>query len=240
MRFAVISDLHFGSAAIQAQKPMVSFLERASKPDVDFVAVTGDLTDNGYDGIVTCPCFATWNNAFVGGGKENELGEFDTEFVTPLTIAHKPLYLIQGNHDTYNGASRFPVARYITRRYGNTYYLVEREGVIMAFLDIYPTETIRTWLKTQLTKRKAFENKTPILLFTHYNLMDAFSDWWPEPDKAAFQTLLKDANILGIFVGHNHTSYQYIWQGFHVYSSAGLQYIIADVQDGKLSVQFLP
>ena len=218
---------------------------RAKREDVEWVAVTGDLTDGGRDGIVTCTCLAPFiggNNWFVGGGQDNQLGKLINDFVTPLVNAGKPTYLIQGNHDTYNGAHRYPVADYVRRRHGELYYIVERGGVIFAFLDVYPTGNIRSWLWGELNRRRATEKRTPIVFFTHYNLCDAYSDWWPNDDKEAFYSLFKDANVLGIFVGHNHTSYTYTWKTWPVFSTAGFQYAVADIDplSGRLTVTFEP
>lgn len=236
-RFAVISDLHYGSPAIQKTKPIDAFIKRIAKPDISFVVATGDLTDSGYDGEVSCSCIP-YNTFFSGGSKENQAQECINDFVTPIDSYKKPLYLIQGNHDTYNGASRYPVANYIKKRHGDLYYSIKHENVLMFFCDIYPTSTIRIWMKTELESEKCKENNTPILIFFHYNLCDEFSDWWSENEKNDFANCIQDYNVLGIFVGHYHKTYTYKWNGFNVYSSAGTEYIIATIENNCMTTVF--
>ena len=241
MRFAVISDLHYSNQDIQQSKPIAAFIGRVNQPDIDFACVTGDLTDGGNDGIVTCGCLAPFigsNNSIVGGSMINQLGDFQSHFVQK--ISGKPLYMIQGNHDTYNGANRDPVGDYIARRQGAKHYMVVKEGVLLVFFDVYPDDSQRTWLMAELNTHDAFNKQTPIIFFTHYNFSGLYSDFWSELEKQTFYNMFKSANVIAVFEGHLHQSYTYKWNTWTIYNTAGTQYAIVSYNNNNNNINAQP
>ena len=238
MRFVVISDTHFENAEILSSKPIAAFVRAVqSNVTIDFAVCTGDLTDNGFDGQTSCSCLGSLigtNNILVGGSKTNELKAFIDTVVKPIDATGKHLYLIQGNHDRYNGGSRYPVADFIRKRHGALFYSVVREGVRLLFCDVYPTAAICTWIST-------FATTMPTIFFFHYNLTGDFSEWWTDAEKQHFFNTIKEFTVLGIFVGHQHTSGTDVWNTIPVYLTAGDKFGIATVTNSgvaKLNVTF--
>ena len=234
MKFIVISDIHYTNKDVQQNRPITTFIKRSLQTDIDFAVVTGDLTDNGYDGKITCGClmpFLGKNSSITGGSSVNQLNIFINEFVQPIDEV-KPLYLIQGNHDKYNGASRYPVAEFIKKRYGSTYYRIDKNGIVYLFCDVYPNAEICLWIKNMNL------NINPVIIFFHYNIQDEFSDWWSIEEKSNFAKVIYNLNVMAIFVGHYHKSYTYKWKDIPVYSTAGEFYAVCTVNTGILTVAF--
>jgi len=44
------------------------------------------------------------------------------------------------------------------------------------------------------------------VIFFHYPIHGAFSDWWSKQEKNDFYKVIKDYNVIAILVGHAHTS----------------------------------
>ena len=242
IKFAVISDVHSNNAATQTGKPLVEFVKRVTTDStIDFAVITGDLTDTGQDGVVTCGCLMPLfgaNTSITGGGTENQLKDFVETFVIPIENAKKQIYLTVGNHDQYNGASRYPVNDYVSVKYGGRYYYRMIKDVCFMFCDIYPTAEIRKWMTGVFVKEDLLKNQKPIVLFWHYNLQDEMSDWWSDADKIATAGTIKGFNVVAIFVGHYHVSYTYPWVGIPVYDTAGASFAVCTFVDKALTVQF--
>ena len=145
MRFAIIADVHFPSRAARADTFVKAII---ADPSIEFVVSAGDLTDNGFDGEVTCSCFGRLcpmlkgPNIIVGGGAENQLADYISLFDAPLRAAGKHVFAVSGNTDKYNGGGRYPVDDFIRARHGNTHYIVIRGGVALVFCDVYPDATV--------------------------------------------------------------------------------------------------
>ena len=238
MRFAVVSDPHFGNPARLVTCPIQAFVTAVATSD--FGVVTGDLTDAGYDGTVTCGCLFPLlgaNNAVSGGSLENQLAEFVAAVIEPIQRVGKTVYLVPGNHDQYNGASRHPVNDYIARAHGCTHYAVRRGGILLLFCDVYPSAAVLAWMKGELRSC----GTEPVLLFFHYNFTGPFGDWWTDAEKEAFRLAITGVRVLGIFVGHRHESYAETWNGYAVYSTAGSTFAVCEATTeagGRLSVTF--
>lgn len=236
MRFLVISDLHYG---VEFQKPCIKrFIKQAIEDEsVDFSLVTGDLTEEGLNGKEYCKwleCIIGSNNFLVGGGKQNQLQMLMDNFVTPIDQSNKPLYMIQGNHDKYMGASKYPVRDYLKERYGNTYYSFIIERTMFLMCDVYPTRSISDWIEKTLNA-----TKLPSIIAFHYNLEGPMSDSWNDTDKTYFSNKIKSHNIMAIFVGHLHSSSVSTWNGIPIINTAGNQYAMIDIKDKKLTLNWV-
>ena len=105
--------------------------------------------------------------------------------------------------------------------------------------DVYPNANICEWMTQTFLKLQVVQLNTPVVLFWHYNLEGAYSDWWTDSEKSAFLAVVTCVKVLGIFVGHLHSSYSNLWNGIPVFSSAGSQYALGEIKNGQLSVSFV-
>lgn len=143
LRFAVISDTHFGvPGAKQALEAVIADIPRAGK--LDFVILLGDLTDKGSD------------------------GEFDLA-AAALAELDKKCYVLTGNHDTKFTGTWETVYR---EKFGGARFLFEQSGYLIAGVPSGPyTLTGKEELREEdLEFLARAPGGKPVLLFIHHPL----------------------------------------------------------------------
>jgi len=225
--FILDSDVHYGKArdngprVWKKRNPDNIVLEE----DIDFVVVTGDLTENGYNG-----------KKFLGfhyGGFSDQLKAFRDRYVRPIGEANIPLKLCIGNHDRGRPPYLYqPVFCYVKKRYGGIKYTFDHKGFRFICCGMYPKDT--KWLRKRLSKEK--HN----IIYFHYNVSGAYSDWWSKKAKKRFVKTVKGYPIAAVLVGHDHVSRQYEWEGLNIVMAAGEGYarVTCDSSDGSAEAQF--
>lgn len=229
--FIVDSDIHFTDNIKSGKEwhrdAIIKLIKTLIFP-VKALIVTGDLTDNGYNGVTRNLC--CWK----AGGSERQLDNLINKYIDPIS-KYSNVYLCPGNHDLGDKTVR-PVIKYIKKKHGNLHYGFIINDIRFLCCGIYPDSKVIKWLKTELKNYK----KNKIIIYFHYNIEGEWSNWWKDTEKDAFYNSIIDYkdNILAIFVGHQHNSYNSIWNGIHVVSSAGNQiYVCTYKDDGAFIVE---
>jgi predicted phosphodiesterase len=237
---AIISDLHFGSTEEPSRSNVEHFRNVVIlNNDVKAVIVPGDLTSAGYDGIIKFKwlwrLLGKKNIGCIGGGEVNELGLFKDNFVTPLEDAGKLVLSGYGNHDTYNGAGRYPVLDWIRTKYGSLPYrrdISTAAGPVRIYMcGQFPDAGCREYLARELDTA----GSEPIIIAFHYAMN---STWWSDADKNAFWDVIQDKNIKALVVGHTHESNTELWHDIPVFNASGSDFIILNL-DTMMS-EFVP
>ena len=224
--FSIIhdSDLHFGrNGNLKARDDKESNRQVIidNDSDSDFVIVTGDLTENGYDGKQLL-CYNY-------GGFSKQLQMLKEDYVNPLESEGISVKLCIGNHDRGRPPYLYqPVFNYVKERHGEIEYSFDHKGFRFICCGKYPKRL--EWLEEQL------QENVPTIIFFHYNLEGEWSDFWKEDEKAFFSDVINGYNIVAILVGHHHISDITNWKDYTVISSAGKGYtqIILDPSDGTI------
>lgn len=209
LTFAHDSDLHYGERGLEPREYKNLHPKSIIDSDAEFVIITGDLTDNGYDGShLGCIQY---------GGDEDQVSPFIKHYVKPIKDAGKGVYMCAGNHDrgkkTWKISIYSPINNLIRKEYGGLNYTFEKQGLKFVCCDKYPKKL--KWLKKQLVN--PFQ---PTIIFFHYNLVGPFSNWWSEKSKDKFYNVVKDCNIIALLFGHHHISKIGTWKGITTISSA--------------------
>lgn len=221
------SDLHYTPRGLRPEKK--SNPQKIIELDPEFVIVTGDLTENGYDGK-SIGCFQY-------GGDEDQLSPLNREYVKGLEIQGISVYLCAGNHDRGRKWIPYkPVQKYVKERHGGLKYSFERCGIKFICCGEYPKDL--KWLKKELV------NDQPMFIYFHFNLVGKYSDWWSNKEKEKFYQVIKYySNLQAIMVGHRHSSQIHTeWKGITVIRSAGRGFTLInfDTNDNKIdSVRFI-
>ncbi|MFN2380728.1 MAG: metallophosphoesterase, partial [Bacteroidales bacterium] len=197
--------------------------------DIKFVAVLGDLTQDG---------------------REDEWLRYTRNFgMTGEADLKYPVYEIPGNHDgnidgvVRSGIRERNLAREgINRSENDLHYSWNESGVHFAALGIYPglewdpdcewchyfhesfrdPEMSLAFLETDL-KNNLQHPDQPVILFFHYG-WDGFSLlWWTEAEQERFYNVIRDYNIAAVFHGHDHAIEHYQWKGIDVWSAGSPQ-----------------
>ncbi len=184
-RFALFSDTHIGGTPAAAVDLRGAVSDVNSQPDIDFVIVSGDITD-------------------MNTGTHLNLAK---QILDSLQV---PYYIIPGNHDTKWSGSAGANFRALwgddkfVFDHGGYRFIGFHQGPILRMDDGHIPRDILTWLGGQLQKSG---KKRPVILVMHYPLTDAVDNWYECVD------LIKDYNIKAILHGHGHRNRLKYYQG---------------------------
>ncbi len=184
-RFAHITDTHVGGST--GADDLIRTVEDINlQPDVDFVILSGDVTEFG---------------------SEKEL----LEAKSILSKLNKPCYIVPGNHDSKwseSGNHDF------VRIFGAEGFSFEKNGFLFIGTvsgpnmrmapGLVPREQV-VFLESTLKNMK--NPRQPIIFINHYPLDESLSNWYEVID------LLKTRNIQCELLGHGHTNKLYDFEG---------------------------
>lgn len=177
-RFAWLTDIHIGARTAN-QDLRLTVDDINQQPDIDFVIISGDITELDVDGYL------------------------DTAKVI-LDQLDIPYHLIPGNHDTKwssSGCTKFEKLwqdEEFSFRYNGVQFIGFDQGPVMrmGFGYVIP-EDIR-WLKKELAKLE--QQDLPIVIVSHYPLDESVGNY------REVLKILKNYNIQAILHGHGHTN----------------------------------
>lgn len=233
LKLIVDSDLHFGQGHIRADKSNHAALIPKIVRDegVDAVICAGDLTERGWDGKnLLC-----WHY----GGTDNQVAPLK-QFIAEIE-ADVPVYICEGNHDQYVPWPYFHkgVKNLVKERHGGRIYSwgLKKDNIKYHFvcLGVYPDEGARAFLRRELESHPG----DYIVIYFHYNVDGAYSDWWSVGDKTAFVQILEPhrARISAIIVGHLHANYHKVWNGYNIISGAGSNVLMTTINETSISTR---
>ncbi len=178
--FALLTDTHISSSNPRPMEDLQrSIAEINQNPAIEFVVVTGDLTENG-------------DRASIQAIKD------------ALDQLNVPYYAASGNHETtwsesgvmdfsrVFGDSRFAFT------HNGMYFIGFNSGPVIRMADGHVAPQDIAWLKHNLDSVSASGN-TPIFVFTHYPLRNGDVDNWYE-----VTDVLREHNVQCIMGGHYH------------------------------------
>ncbi len=182
IKFALVTDTHIGRefSEVDLRETVADINKR---DDIDFVVVTGDVSDFGYD---------------------SEL----TEAKVILEELNQNWYVIPGNHDlkwTESGGTGFKKVmgydRFVFEYKGYT-FVGCGSGPEMRMGPAMVTSEDLMWMDSVFTKVKS-----PIIYFNHYPLKAQLSNNYKVID------LLKKGNTQAVFGGHFHNNHAFEYAG---------------------------
>ena len=226
IKLIIDSDLHFEKKGIRPDKE--NHLGKiGTLTDIDAMICSGDLTNNGWDGKSTLGWYY--------GGTEDEVTPLKN-FINFIETDYKiPVYICDGNHDQYVPWPYLhkAVRNYIEKKHGNLLYSWDLKGYHFICMSVYPNADRLEFLKKDLEKNK----DKPIIIYFHYCLTGAWSDWWKDSEKIAFYNTIKDYKIRLIIVGHRHSNWLDSWNGIPVASGAGDKLVICTITPDDISIE---
>ena len=186
--FALVTDIHINPNAPTTIEDLRNSVQQINTTDgLDFVLVTGDITD--------------------GGDRASLL--IAKKMLDQLKIRY---YIIMGNHETKWSESGLIDYQGI---FGPDRLEFEHKGFLflgfntgpfmrMALGHVSPQDI--TWIKAEL-KAKAKRDK-PVIIFTHYPLLSGDVDNWYDVTDA-----VRPYNIRAILGGHYHSNQKFTYDG---------------------------
>ena len=186
-RFAQITDIHFSPGNSNPTEDLLRSVAQINATDsIDFVLVTGDLTDNGdrlsMERVKSC-----------------------------LDLLKVPYYVVLGNHETKWSESGCTAFADI---YGSERFKFMHKGFLflgfnsgplmrMAYGHVVPQDIL--WMTTEMEK---VGKDTPIILVTHYPILENDVDNWYDVTDA-----VRPYNVRLFIGGHYHQNRQLNYDG---------------------------
>ncbi len=178
--FALLTDTHISSSNPRPMEDLQrSIAEINQNPAIEFVVVTGDLTESG-------------DRASIQAIKD------------ALDQLHVPFYAASGNHETtwsesgvmdfsrVFGDSRFAFT------HNGMYFIGFNSGPVIRMADGHVAPQDIAWLKHNLDSVSA-AGDAPIFVFTHYPLRNGDVDNWYD-----VTDVLREHNVQCVMGGHYH------------------------------------
>ena len=185
-RFAFVTDTHIGSPNGSPEEDLRRTVHDINQQsDLDFVLVTGDITEMGTD-------------------EEIRLAK------SILDALHIPWYPIPGNHDT--GWSESGGQSFI-RVFGADKFHFEHKGIhfigcasgpYVRMSDGHIPRDAVNWLDKELA---GIAPQTPIFFVNHYPIDSSLDNWYEATDR------LRNRNTLIAICGHGHANKQFDFEG---------------------------
>ena len=180
LSFALLTDLHISTSNPRPMEDLQRSIEDINQnPKIEFVVVTGDLTESG-------------DRASIEAVK------------AALDELKVPFYAASGNHETTwseSGVMDF------TRVFGDSrfafshdgkYFIGFNSGPVIRMADGHVAPQDIAWLKHNLDSVSA-AGETPIFVFTHYPLRNGDVDNWYD-----VTDVLRQHNVQCVMGGHYH------------------------------------
>jgi outer membrane protein assembly factor BamB/predicted phosphodiesterase len=178
-RFVFISDTHIGSPNGSAEEDLRrTVADINSMNDVEFVVLTGDITELGTDAELALA----------------------KRILDSLNVSY---YIIPGNHDTgwsESGGLGF------TETFGSDKFMFKRNGIYfigcasgpyVRMSDGHVPRDAVNWMKEQLA---TIPKKAPVVFLNHYPLDNGLDNWYEVIN------LLKKRNTILALCGHGHSN----------------------------------
>lgn len=184
-KFALVTDTHIGNPNNDEDLRRTVDDINQNMPEIDFVIVSGDVTEFGSDQEIT-----------IAKGILDKL--------------KVPKYIIPGNHDSNwseSGTNSF------LKIFGAETFGFEHNGYKFFGLPSGPNMRMSpgqipregiTWLKQQLAQT---DKNTPIIFVNHYPMDNSLNNWFEVMDA------LKPYNVKVMLCGHGHTNREFNFEG---------------------------
>ena len=177
-RFAQLTDIHLNPNNDGPAKALLASIDQINHTDsIDFVLVTGDLTEQG-----------------------------DTRTMQQVKACldhlNRPYYVCMGNHETTwsesgcMGFSRIFGPEYYSFEFGGVLFLMFNTGPLLKMAYGHVSPFVTAWAEKELQKHRDM----PAIVVTHYPLMDGDVDNWYDVTDA----LRRPGNIRLFIGGHYH------------------------------------
>jgi len=186
-RFAQLTDIHLSRTDAKPTEYLLKSIAQINATDsIDFVLVTGDLTEEGDRTTL------------------NKVKEC-------LNLLKVPVYVVMGNHETKwsdSGCTAF------SSIFGGEHFEFIHQGILflgfnsgplmrMAFGHVSPQDI--TWMKQEI---EHFGTDKPVILVTHYPLLDGDVDNWYDVTDA-----VRPYNVRLFIGGHYHQLKDFSYDG---------------------------
>ncbi|GAB1469131.1 3',5'-cyclic-AMP phosphodiesterase [Chloroflexota bacterium] len=220
------SDAEFlrGFSTRHAFRTVLKHIAQNPEAKIDFILSTGDIVEN--------PTEASYQSFLQMINATDESAEAPGPLhISAEGLTEMPLYLLPGNHDDreYFFKSFFPGTPATPLMNKAFIY----KGVQCICLDMGPNSKAITHPQTLDFLAQCLKAELPSIIFMHHHLVEIGSRWLDSfiPDETGkFWEIVTGQNVLGIFCGHVHTTYEQKVNNIPVFGlrSTAPQFVLQD------------
>ncbi len=240
--FVQITDHHLtdsetefvkGYSTRYALRAVLQHIAQNVADQADFLFSTGDLVDR--------PSPASYQAALEFLHARNKCSEMPGPlFISTQGLMDYPMYLLPGNHDDRESFIQclFPESRPAPLM--NVAFM--HKGVQFVCLDWGPHTKATAHPETLEFLAQSLKSGLPSILMMHYAVVPIGARWldaFLADDVARFWDAVNGQNVLGIFCGHLHISYEQVVRGIPVFGLRATAFSFA-LQDEPLATLLPP
>jgi Icc protein len=218
------AELLDGFSTRHAFRKVLNHIAGNRQRHVDFIVSTGDIVENPTE--IAYQSFLQMVNA----------GNSSAEMPGPILISaegllNMPMYLLPGNHDDRSNFFKhlFPKSPPVSLM--NTAFIYK--GIQFICLDVGPHSKATAHSETLNFLAQALNVNVPSIIFMHHQLIEIGSRWLDDfiaDEIHKFWEIVTGQNILGIFCGHIHTTYERVVNDIPVFGlrSTACSFVLQD------------
>lgn len=209
--FVQITDHHLtesdtvlldGFSTRYAFRSVLKHIAQNTGIQVDFIVSTGDIVENPTE------------SAYQAFLDIVNVSHVSTEMPSPLFISVEglqdfPMYLLPGNHDDRKNFFKYLYPKTSSANLMNAAFV--HKEIQFICLDFGPASKAVVHSETLNFLSQSLNTNLPCIILMHHQLVKIDSRWLDEfiaDDLQRFWDTLEGHNVLGIFCGHIHTTYE--------------------------------
>ncbi|MFN8410750.1 MAG: metallophosphoesterase [Anaerolineales bacterium] len=218
--FVQITDHHLtesdtlfldGFSTRHAFRSVLRHIANNTSIKADFIVSTGDIVENPTE--FSYQAFLQMVNAV----------NVSAEMPGPVYISIEglqeyPVYLLPGNHDDRSHFFKYLYPKTLSARLMNAMFI--HKGIQFICLDFGLDSKAVVHLETLDFLSHSLKTNLPSVIFMHHQLVEIGSRWLDDfiaDDLHKFWNILEGHNVLGIFCGHIHTTYEKVINNIPVF-----------------------
>lgn len=176
----------------------------------DFMVTTGDIVDVGTD--------AEYQATFRRLGLEfNAVEPPGPHFVSGQGLPRLPMYFLPGNHDPRAVYFRNLFPKAALREWNNVSFV--HKGVQFVCQDWGAANKGVAYPESLEHLANALSTGAPTIILSHHPVVRVGAEWLDDflaDDVGKFWEIVRGKNVLGIFTGHLHMTYEQVVDGISV------------------------
>lgn len=218
------AELLDGFSTRYAFRAVLKHIAENREAHADFIVSTGDIVENPTE--IAYQSFLQMMNA----------GNLPVEMPGPVLISAEglldmPMYLLPGNHDDRSNFFKHLFPKSFPAPLMNAAFVYK--GIQFICLDLGPGSKAVVHPETLSFLAASLEVNLPSIIFMHHQLIAIGSRWLDDfiaDDIHKFWEIVTGRNILGIFCGHVHTTYEKVVNNIPIFGlrSTACSFVLQD------------
>jgi Icc protein len=217
----------------------------------DFLVTTGDIVNSP-----TPESYRTFKRITGLQNSPVKPAHFPEPLLASIAgLGEFPLYCLPGNHDDRENFYRQLYPYTANASLANAAFVYK--GVQFIFLDMGPDVKAKAHPETIDFLDRSLQVKMPAIVMLHHAVVSIGSFWLDEflaDDIDQFWQVIRDRNVIGVFCGHTHITYEKVVAGIPVFGvrSTAIPFVLQDepltalvpphyllirIQDGTITTQ---